>query len=469
MVPRDGPDLNARLFREVQRRDPYIFADKAFATLRPTETFRANWHLRLICDHLEQVRRGEITRLIINTPPRSLKSHLVSVAFPAFVLGHDPSARIIGASYGASLADKFGAYTRSVMQSAWYRQLFPDTRLDPKMTAAGDFATTRRGGRLAVSRDGAFTGFGGDLILIDDPLKASDARSDAERGRVNAWFTQNVIQRLDDKTKGAVVVVMQRLHEDDLTGNLLEKGGWTHLKLAAIAEEDERYSLSTGETIIRRAGEALHPEREPLETLEKLKRDLGPYAFAGQYQQEPAPREGGLVQADWFPRKSADGVAFNLTVQSWDTAIKTGEHNDWSVCTTWGRTADGRYYLLDVHRAKLTFPELIERMRLLYRRDHPDNVLVEDGANGPSLQQALTREGELPIVLVKPKGDKEERLILVTGLIHSGYVVLPKEAPWLDDFLLEITYFPNARHDDQVDSFAQALNWMRQCFQHQFW
>jgi predicted phage terminase large subunit-like protein len=179
--------------------------------------------------------------------------------------------------------------------------------------------------------------------------------------------------------------------------------------------------------------------------------------------------QGGHVRADWFPRQSSEGVRFDMLVQSWDTAHKTGEHNDWSVCTTWGRTTDDRYFLLDVHRAKLVFPDLVAQCRALFEHHRPDVVLVEDGANGTSLIQALRHEGQVPVSAVRPEGDKETRLVLLTGLIESQRVILPVEAPWIDEFLLEITRFPRARHDDQVDSFTQGLTWTWRRTIHAFW
>lgn len=458
-----------RFYQMLLRQRFGAFAEKVFHTLSPGEDFQANWHIDLICDRLEQVRRGEIRRLIINLPPRGLKSMLVSVAFPAFLLGHYPSMPIIVASYGADLAGKFGADTRTVMQSRWYQDLFPGARLLGAAPAAGDFSTTLQGGRLAVSAGGPITGRGARLIVIDDPLKASDAVSDVERDRINAWFDQNVVQRLDDKKTDAIIVVMQRLHDEDLTGYLLEKGGWEHLRLPAIAEDDERFRLASGDTVGRKAGEALHPAREPLETLEALKHSIGAYDFAGQYQQDPAPREGSLVCAKHFPRQSSANVRFDMTVQSWDTAHKTGEHNDYSVCTTWGRTPERRYHLLDVFRTKLAFPQLVARVQALHDQYRPSTILVEDSASGASLIQSLRQDSNLPIKAIRPEGDKVTRLNLLTGIIESGHVILPPEAPWIDDFILEITRFPRAKHDDQVDSLTQALAWMRGATQHAFW
>ena len=175
------------------------------------------------------------------------------------------------------------------------------------------------------------------------------------------------------------------------------------------------------------------------------------------------------MRADDFPRRSSDNVHFDMVVQSWDSAYKTGELNDYSACTTWGRTPDRRYYLLDVFRARLAFPQLIARVQAHYELHRPHTILVEDCASGASLIQSLRQESALPIKEIRPEGDKVTRLNLLTGLIESGHVILPPTAPWLDDFLLEITRFPRAKHDDQVDSFTQALAWMRVATQHAFW
>lgn len=469
MVLLDRIPDDQRVLEALLRTHLSAFARKVFHHLEPNTAFQENWHIALICDHLERVRHGETTRLIINLPPRHLKSILVSVALPAFLLGHDPAFRIIIASYGAELAEKHARDALSVMQSDWYRRLFPGTRLSSSRPAASDFRTTKAGGVLAVSTGGPITGRGANLIIIDDPLKAAAAKSDAERDRTNSWFDENILQRLDDKTAGAVIVVMQRLHDEDLTGYLLEKGGWVHLRLAAIAEKDERHVLADGRVYTRKTGGALHTAREPLESLLALKRELGSYSFAGQYQQDPAPREGGLVRPEWFPRSSADGVKFDMVIQSWDTAHKADAHNDYSVCTTWGRSPDDRFYLLDLFRAKLEFPQLVARVASLHDQHQPYTILVEDSASGTSLIQSLRQSSRLPIKAVRPEGDKATRLILLTGLIESGHVILPPEAPWLDDFLLEITRFPNAKHDDQVDSFTQGLTYLRGAVRHQFW
>jgi hypothetical protein len=238
---------------------------RSFLELNPRTPFSPNCHNELIAAKLEACLRGEIGRLIINVPPRSLKSHSATVAFPAYVLGHYPSAQIICASYGQDLSNKHAMDCRTLMASALYRGLF-STLLSPQKQSVQEFQTTQNGGRLATSVGGVLTGRGADLIIIDDPLKPDEALSETQRNAVNEWFDHTLYSRLNDKQNGRIIIVMQRLHEDDLVGHVLEQGGWDVVKLPAIAEENETHVIETPyrtRKVFRRIGEALHPEREP--------------------------------------------------------------------------------------------------------------------------------------------------------------------------------------------------------------
>src|ERR1700719_2361486 len=229
---------------------------------------------------------------------------MASIAFPARCLGHAPSVPILCVSYAQDLADKLARDCRSIMMSPWYRRIFP-TRLAPHRQAVQEFLTTRQGYRLATSNGGVLTGRGADIILIDDPLKPEEALSDALRQSANARFDHTLYSRLNDKRHGAIVIIMQRLHEDDLVGHVLGQEPWEVLSFPAIAEADEEHRIQTilkPKCFRRRQGEVLHPDREPLETLDHIRRTIGEYNFAGQYQQSPAPLGGGLVKAEWFKR-----------------------------------------------------------------------------------------------------------------------------------------------------------------------
>ena len=254
-------------------------------------------------------------------------------------------------TYGQDLASKHSMDCRTLMASSWYQGLFP-SRLSPQKQSVQEFQTTENGFRMATSVGGVLTGRGADFIIIDDPLKPDEALSETQRTAVNQWFDHTLYSRLNDKRSGCIIIIMQRLHEDDLVGHVLEQGGWDLVKLPAIAEEDEVHVISSlcgSCTVRRRAGTALHPEREPLELLDLLRRSLGEYNFAGQYQQQPAPLGGALVKEEWF-RSYAPGeepATFERIVQSWDTANKSTELSDFSVCTTWGQK-NKKLYLLHV-------------------------------------------------------------------------------------------------------------------------
>ena len=306
------------------RRDFTWFAARCFEELNPQTNLAMNWHLEIIAAKLVEVRRGKIRRLIINLPPRHLKSLMASVAFPAWCLGHDPSVQILCVSYAQDLADKLARDCRSIMMSPWYRRIFR-TCLAPHRQAVEEFITARQGYRLATSTGGMLTGRGADIILIDDPLKPDEALSDAQRKTANDWFSHTLYSRLNDKRSGAIVIIMQRLHEDDLVGHVLAQEPWEVVRFPAIAEVDEVHRIETiwgPRCFRRRQGEALHPEREPLDTLDRIRRSLGEYNFAGQYQQSPAPLGGGLVKAEWFKRYRENDrpERFDRIVQSWDTA-----------------------------------------------------------------------------------------------------------------------------------------------------
>ncbi|MGH7190240.1 MAG: phage terminase large subunit, partial [Acetobacteraceae bacterium] len=419
----------------------------------------------VVAAKLAQVQTGETRRLIINVPPRHLKSLAASVAFPAWLLGHTPAARIISVSYAQDLADKHARDCRAIMQSDWYRFLFP-TRLAAERQAVGEFTTTAHGFRLATSVGGVLTGRGAEIIIIDDPLKPEEALSDKERERVNEWFDHTLLSRLDDKTKGAIILIMQRLHEDDLVGHVLAEEPWQTLVLPAIAERDEEYRLDSPfgpRSFHRRAGEALHPAREPLAVIEGLRRALGPYHFAGQYQQAPAPLGGGMIQAEWFLSYTPETRPrhFERILQSWDTANKATELSDFSVCTTWG-LLDRHLYLLHVLRKRLDYPNLKRAVREQAELHNAEIVLIEDKASGTQLIQELTAEGLYPVTRYAPSGDKIMRLHAQTAMLENGFVHVPAEAPWRADYLHELTTFPKGRHDDQADSTAQLLDWVKQ-------
>lgn len=459
-------DLRPNEYEALLRKDLYAFIHVCFTELNPDTEFLPNWHIEVVASELEACRRGEITRLNINQPPRSLKSHCVSVAFVAFLLGHDPSAQIICASYGQELANKHALDCRTIMASTWYQALFPNTRLSTERQALQEFKTTRHGSRLSTSVGGVLTGRGADYIIIDDPLKPDEALSDTQRKAVNEWFDGTLYSRLNNKRTGRIILVMQRLHEDDLVGHVLAMEAWKTIRLPAIAEEDESFVFQTPygtRQFRRRAGEALHPERESLELLQHLHAGLGEYNFAGQYQQAPAPAGGGLVKAEWFKTYAPNEQPerFEMVFQSWDTANKPTELSDYSVCSTWG-IKQKHVYLLHVYRKRVGYPELKRAVREQAHDFEAKEILIEDKASGTQLIQELASEGVRGIKKYEPNMDKIMRMHSVTSTIENGFVHLPDKAAWLADYLHELASFPNGKYDDQADSTSQALDWFKQ-------
>lgn len=455
----------AAQFNYLLRNDFSFFAQKVFQTVSPSSGYLHNWHIDAIAHHLQLVMQGEITRLIITVPPRYMKSILASVALPAFVLGHDPAAQVISVTYAQELSTKHGNDTRNAMLEKWYRDLFPGTRIE-KSTEV-ELTTTKRGFRLATSVGGVLTGRGGDLIIIDDPVKPQDAMSEVARAKARDWLENTLFTRLNDKVHGNIIVVMQRLHEDDPVGHLLEKGGWTHLNLPAIADERSEILIGPGRYYIRRAGELLHPEREPEFALERMKIDLGSAMFSAQYQQAPVPPEGNLIHWDWFkyyegnppfPRKAGDTIFV-----SWDTAMKANDLADYSVGTVWHvRNGMRDIHLMDVVRERLDFPTLRQRVTALHTKWNADFTLIEDKGSGTALIQDLrSQRGRISVRKSEPIGDKVMRMATASPLIEEGRVYLPRTARWLDAFRSEIMAFPRGRHDDQVDSLSQALEYVR--------
>lgn len=450
------------LLQAALREDFHCFLQKAFLSLNPGTPFRSNWHIEVISHHLELCRSGKIRRLIITIPPRHLKSTTANVAFTAYLLGQDPTTRVICASYSKDLSAKHHNDCRAIMSAKWYRDLWPGTRILQNKDTETEFVTRGRGGRYSTSVGGTLTGRGGRFIIIDDANKPGEAYSETQRTTVNDWFGNTVVTRQDNKQKDVIIIIQQRVHEDDLVGHLLEKGGWTHLNLPAIAEEDDVIEIGPGLTHARKAGELLHPAMEPEEVLDQLKRDMGSYDFASQYLQSPTPLEGGIVKWKWFRTYETlpEPLDDDLIVQSWDTASKAEQINDFSLCTTWVLRRKN-YYLIDVYREKLEYPALKRQIHLRALNFRANLVLIEDANSGTALIQDLRSDGGLPITAIRPRGDKATRMMAVSPMIEGGQVFVPAEAPWLPAFQREVTLFPKAKHDDQVDSLSQFLKWAR--------
>lgn len=449
------------LLREIYRTDFRAFVKKVFATVSPGVELKWNWHLDVMCDYLEAARRGDIKRLIINVPPRSLKSIICSIAWPAWILGHNAAAQIIGASYGETLAIKLSVDTRLVIESDWYKDLFPGTMLSPDQNEKWKYQTTKRGHRISASVGGKITGEGAQYILLDDPIKPDEALSEAGRRNVNNWIRQTLMSRFNDQNTGIFVLIMQRVHEDDPSGNFISDGGWTHVSLPGefLVDTVIPNPLGKADWVIK-AGTLLDPVRGNKMVLDQQLKDMGESAYAGQIMQNPAPAEGGMVKWHWFKFYEDRPFGFDAIIQAWDTAIKVETEHDWSVGMVWGIRWDG-YYLLDLVRKKVKYPELKTEVKKLYERDLPRYILVEDKASGQQLLQDYGAQRGVPMLGLMPDGNKIVRLNVVTDVIYSGKVYLPAHAPWLESFKEELRVFPNGKHDDQVDCLSMFLGWAK--------
>lgn len=437
-----------------------LFLMRVFGDLHVTAPpLEMAWYLQAICQALTDAAERPGARLVITVPPRHLKSVAASVAFPAWLLGRDPTLRIMVATYSQDLARLHASQSRQIMQSDWYRKLFPRVRIADDGNRMLEIVTSERGGRKAVSVGGTVTGFGADVIIVDDCLKAEDARSEAKREEAKAWYSGTLATRLNNPGGGAIISISQRLHEDDLPAHLLERG-FAHLCLPAIAERDETIAIGPGVQHYRRVGDMLGRPGMTREKLEAERRNLGPQVFSAQFQQNPVAPEGNLIRMEWFGSYDEPLArdSYYRVVQSWDTGLSDEPTADYSVCTTWGYL-DRRWHLLDVLRRQLAYPNLKQAVLRQHRTWKPDLVLIEDAGTGKALWQELRGGDTLRPVMWSVTEDKETRLIGVTGQLAEGLCVLPREAPWLDTFRQELKAFPHGRKDDQVDSMTQFLQY----------
>ena len=415
-----------------------------------------NWHQARICNALQRVYTGRINRLIINVPPRSGKTEIAVKSFIAWSMGLSPDSEFIHASYSKRLATANAYDIRAMMQHEAYKLVFPWVKLQDDSKAKDEFRTTAGGIVYATGAEGTITGYGaskmrdsfGGAIIIDDPHKAGEATSPVMRQSVIDWY-QNTIQSRLNKPDGPIIIIMQRLHEDDLSGWLLNGGSgekWEHLVIPARDE----------------SGQSFWPEQFPSEMLDRLEL-TSPYVFAGQYMQRPAPLGGGIFKDEWWrffegmpPIKSRSIYA--------DTAQKTKEQNDYSVLQCWGVTQENQLVMLDMVRGKWEAPELETMARAFWQKHHAQTYhgplrafKVEDKVSGTGLIQKLKREG-IPIVPIQRNVDKVTRAFDAAPYIQSGNVYLLRNVPHLADFLSEAAVFPNGSHDDMIDATMSAIS-----------
>jgi len=372
--------------------------------VRPGIAFRPNWHLEAMAEKSSQVASGSIRRLIITLPPRNLKSLYASVALPAWFLGHYPFERVVVVSYSDFLTRQHAQDFRLLVKDPTYQATFPAMRL--ARDTDREITTTQRGKRIATSIDGTLTGVGGNLIIIDDPLKPSDAMSESVRARVNEWYRSTLLSRGDDKAKTRIVVVMQRVHENDLVGYLLEEDGFDVLNLPAIAQRTETFDLGGGRFYTRQNRELLHAEHEPADVLRELKDRMGPIAFSAQYQQSPIPPGGRIIKRKWLSA-AYDEIQYqpgDRLIMSWDIALNETDSGDYSACVVLVRRREV-FYVYEVVRGRLPFDALKQKVIEVKERYKPWTLLIEDSPISKGLIQSL-REQSINVTTYKPDTDK---------------------------------------------------------------
>ncbi len=450
------------------RRSLKEFIKNSWQTIEPGRDFYDNWHIDAISEHLQAVVNGQIKRLIINIPPRHMKSISVAVALPAWTWTIQPQKRFLFASYAASLSVRDSVKCRRLIDSKWYKEHFGEVfKLTGDQNQKQRFENNQTGYRIATSVDGALTGEGGDIIIIDDPHNVREAESSAVRESVLDWWDQAMQTRLNDPKTGAFVIIMQRVHENDLTGHILrnEYNDWDHLCLPARYElghpSPTKSSLNFTDPRTKE-NQLLWPERIDDKTLDSLEKSLGSYASAGQLQQRPMPKGGGILKAEWWvPWEKEDLPDIEYIIQSWDTAFSTKEKTSYSARTTWGvfrRHGQVNAIVLDMWYDRVTYPELRAIAQEAYYEYEPDAVLIEKKASGQSLLQDLRMAG-IPVIPYSPDRDKEARAHAASALLEDGRIFFPYDKKWSKNLIDICAAFPAGDNDDIVDTCTQA--WLR--------
>lgn len=451
--------------RELCRKSFAHFVQRAWPHIIP-DRLQWNWHMDAMAEHLQALANGEIPshRLLINVPPGASKSTMVGVMYPAWLWGPhgQPHHRYIGAAHEQGLAVRDNRFMRELVNSEWYQRLWP-------LTLKGDqneklyFENEARGFRQACAV-ASMTGRRGHTIGLDDPLSPEKAHSDAEREKAIRVLSETIPTRLNDPATSAIVIVMQRLHERDPSGYVLSEAlGYEHLCIPMEFEPDRARTTCIGWRDPRtQGGELMFPDRFPPEVVERDKKALGSYAWAGQMQQRPSPAGGGIFRDEWW-RYADVAPPISHRVIYVDTAQKTKQENDYTVFQCWGKAREGQVVMLDMVRGKFEAPELLERGRAFWNKHKAEMGLgslremkVEDKVSGTGLIQTLRREG-IPVTPIKRDTDKLTRAYDAAPYVESGNVILMRKCPHLSDFLAEASAFPNGAHDDTLDPMMDAV------------
>ena len=456
--------------RELSERHLVDFVRNAWHVVEPGEPFLNNWHLGYIAEHLEAVTAGEIKRLLINLPPRHTKSLLTTIMYPAWEWLKRPDLRYLFVSYASTLSSEHSRKRRSVIESDWYKANWPHVVLTGDQNVKLEYENTKKGVMVATSVGGSATGKGGNRIIIDDPIDPSEAYSDAKRVSANEYIERTLPSRLNVPRRDAIIMVMQRLHEDDPSGRILDKGDsdWVHVCVPAECHERTTYTYPrSGDVKVRESGEVLWKERIDQHDLDSIKSGDGMTIrdFEAQYNQEPSPAGGTMFDSRWWKYYVQPPVLDEI-VQSWDLNFGGGSNPDYVVGMVLGRKGADRY-VLDMVRSQCDFPETLRLLRAMTAKwPQAHAKYVERAANGAALISTLKKEisGIIPVV---PRGAKVVRAQASTAAVEAGNVYLPatcldplRTTIMTETFIDEMSRFPVGRNDDIVDAFSQGMNRM---------
>lgn len=437
----------------------------AWHVVEPGTPLLWNWHIDAICEHLEAVTAGQIQNLLINIPPGHMKSLIVSVFWPAWEWLENPGIRSLFSSYAMPLALRDSVRCRDLVTSDWYQERFnPAWRVRSDQSSKTLFENDRTGWRYSLSVGGSGTGFRGNKVIADDPLNAKETYSKVARDECIFWWDKVMSSRLNDMRTGAKVIIMQRLHEEDLSGHVLNLGGYDHLCLPSEFDPQRRIHTSIGWTDPRtQPGELLFPELFPPAVLVEAKKNLGVIDYAGQHQQLPAPMEGAMLQAHWFTIETAAPAQFASAVRYWDKANALPGKGDLTVGVLMGKDALGEYWILDVVRLQLESDErnakILQTAQLDSQRAYRVKTWVErePGAGKESTAIIIKMLAGYSAEEDPVSGRKEERAEGFASQARAGNVHLLK-AEWNAPFLAVLSVFPNGAHDDDVDAGSGAFN-----------
>jgi len=467
----------------------YEFVRQSWHVVEPGVPFIGGWHIEQICEHLEACSGGDLRKLLINIPPRHSKSTIVSVMWPMWEWLTDPAQKFLCASYSGNLSIRDNLKARRLIQSPWYQDRWGHMfRLAGDQNAKQRYENDKTGYRLATSVGGTATGEGGSRLLLDDPHSAQEAQSDAIRESALEWFDVVWSTRLNDPKADVMVTIMQRLHERDISGHIIDDiGGWEHLMIPAEWDGVRRKTSVGPYDPRQKKGELICPDRFGEDEIADLKKLLGAYGSAGQLQQEPTPSEGGILKTQYFELwpHNTGLPPFEYILQSYDCAFTEKSTGDPTACTVWAVfTHDGARHvmLIDAWDEHLAYPDLrakaIKQWGTEYggmskdspfsRKKRPDRILVEAKASGQSLLQDL-RLAKVPAIPYNPgNADKVSRAHQAAPTLELGLVWIPesKKTPghavsWAQPFIKELSKFPVGAHDDYVDTFTQAIIYLK--------